>query len=286
MTQLSFLAATPFWQGGIANLLGVWVAVGFCLALYTFLYKDNPVFKFAEHVYIGVTNGYLLWQAWLQYIKPQLVFPLGRLFGHAFSPGAVALDKDDTWWLLIPAALSLFMLLRFHPRSAWLSRWSFAFMVGSTAGVLIPLETQGKIFRQLEEMLKNPAVFADGALSWWGTASNLLILAGVVSVLVYFIFSVEHKGPVRVTARIGIVFLMIAFGAHFGYTVMGRESLLIGQVQFLLEPSSRYGFAKASASWHLTLILLALIGCLVALFELRAERKAKEAPPAEKPPVA
>jgi len=28
---------------------------------------------------------------------------------------------------------------------------------------------------------------------------------------------------------------MIAFGAHFGYTVMARLSLLIGRVQFLVD---------------------------------------------------
>ena len=34
---------------------------------------------------------------------------------------------------------------------------------------------------------------------------------------------------------VGIWFIMISFGAHFGYTVMGRVSLLIGRVQFLIE---------------------------------------------------
>ena len=37
-----------------------------------------------------------------------------------------------------------------------------------------------------------------------------------------------------VTSRIGIVFVMIGFGAAFGYTVMARVSLLIGRLQFLL----------------------------------------------------
>ena len=33
--------------------------------------------------------------------------------------------------------------------------------------------------------------------------------------------------------RIGIVFLMVGFGASFGYTVMGRISLLVGRITFL-----------------------------------------------------
>jgi len=33
---------------------------------------------------------------------------------------------------------------------------------------------------------------------------------------------------------IGIIFIMVGFGAAFGYTVMARISLLIGRLQFLL----------------------------------------------------
>jgi ABC-type microcin C transport system permease subunit YejB len=63
---------------------------------------------------------------------------------------------------------------------------------------------------------------------------NLIIFFGVLTTLIYFYFSKEHTGLLGGTARVGIWFIMIAFGAHFGYTVMGRISLLIGQVQFIL----------------------------------------------------
>jgi len=38
-----------------------------------------------------------------------------------------------------------------------------------------------------------------------------------------------------VVSKVGIWFLMVSFGASFGYTIMGRLSLLIGRVQFLLD---------------------------------------------------
>jgi len=74
-------------------------------------------------------------------------------------------------------------------------------------------------------------------LSGVGTAgflNNLILVAGVVCGLVYFFFSKAHKGVVGAAANIGITVLMIAFGASFGYTVMARISLLIGQAQFLI----------------------------------------------------
>ena len=58
---------------------------------------------------------------------------------------------------------------------------------------------------------------------------------GVLSCLVYFFFSIEHTGVVGHTARLGIWFLMITFGAAFGYTVMGRIALLAIRIEFLFD---------------------------------------------------
>lgn len=63
---------------------------------------------------------------------------------------------------------------------------------------------------------------------------NLIIILGVITTLVYFFFSMEHKGFVGKVSRVGITFIMIAFGAAFGYTIMARISLFIGRIQFLL----------------------------------------------------
>jgi hypothetical protein len=61
-----------------------------------------------------------------------------------------------------------------------------------------------------------------------------LFIVGTLCTLAYFFFSMEHKGVLGGAARVGIWFLMIGFGASFGYTVMARVSLLIGRVHFLL----------------------------------------------------
>ena len=41
---------------------GTWVAALLTLALFSFLYKENPVFRFAEHLLVGVSAGYYLAQ--------------------------------------------------------------------------------------------------------------------------------------------------------------------------------------------------------------------------------
>ncbi len=64
--------------------------------------------------------------------------------------------------------------------------------------------------------------------------NQLVILVGVFSVLIFFFFSLEHKRLVGGISRVGLFFIMVGFGASFGYTVMARISLLIGRFQFLI----------------------------------------------------
>jgi hypothetical protein len=61
-----------------------------------------------------------------------------------------------------------------------------------------------------------------------------VLIVGTVTGLFYFYFSKEHKGVFGTAARVGVYFLMITFGASFGYTVMSRMSLLIGRIYFLI----------------------------------------------------
>ena len=198
---------------------GVIVAAGLTLFLYSFLYKDNPLFKFAEHVYVGAATAYVLGQIWFQV-----------LFGDIIRPVFFAEDDNagGTLHLVIPTILGLLMLTRFSRRYGWLSRISFAFFVGLGAGFTIPRYISSFILAQVEPSIQ--------PLSWSAEGLDLLIiLVGVVTVLVYFFFSVEHKGVVGGASKVGIWFLMIAFGASFGYTIMARMSLLIGRVTFLLQ---------------------------------------------------
>jgi hypothetical protein len=201
------------------NGFGIIVAAGLTLALYSFLYKDNPLFKFAENIFVGVAAAYVFGQYWYQTIYGEIFVRLKALGGEDSVSG--------DWWLLAPTLLGLLMLTRFSRRFGWLSRLSFAFFVGLGAGLTIPRTISSFILAQVQPTLQ--------PLSWTVDGLNLLIiLVGVVAVLVYFFFSVEHTGVVGKVSRVGIWFLMISFGASFGYTIMARLSLLIGRVNFLL----------------------------------------------------
>lgn len=201
------------------NGLGTFIAAGITLSLYSFLYKDNPLFKFAENLYVGVAAAYTLNQVWYTVLRPDVIMPLSELDGESM----------DNLWLLVPTLLGLFMLTQLSSaKYSWLSRIAFAFVVGLGSGLAIPRTIAANLLAQMQPTMQ--AITLDGA-----GLDLFLILVGVVTVLVYFFYSVEHTGAVGIASKIGIYFLMISFGASFGYTIMARLSLLIGRVGFLLE---------------------------------------------------
>jgi hypothetical protein len=60
-------------------------------------------------------------------------------------------------------------------------------------------------------------------------------VATLVCVMVYFLFSFEHRSkPVRGAVRAGRWLLMLSFGAFFGNTVMTRLAVFLERVEFLL----------------------------------------------------
>lgn len=205
------------------NTLGIWIAAGLTLAILSFLYKDNPLYKFAEHLYVGVSAGYWVIYIWAFDVKPMLLDEFLSQTGM------------EKWILLIPAAFGIMMIMRWFPKTAWMSRWPIAFTVGIAAGLALTAQVQGYIVPQIQATLLPLVAFTGDAVVNIGRSfNNIVLFVGVVCSILYFYFSREHKGALKVGSRIGIIFLMIGFGASFGYTVMARISLLIGRLTFLL----------------------------------------------------
>jgi len=223
---------TPQWLNSISGALtsfvnqpwmgtvGIWIAAGLTLFMFSFVYKDNPFFKFGEHLYLGISAAYLMCVLWHQFFKPKFIFPL---LPFTDPTGTAKLNL----LVIIPGILGFFILLRLIPKLAWLSRITFAFYVGGFAGFMIYNVINGMFLPQFHSTL-NPLSFT------WVGFNNLVLLVGAFCVLVYFFFSLEHRGAIGHVSRIGIYFLMVAFGASFGYTIMARISLLIGRMQFLM----------------------------------------------------
>ena len=224
----------------ISHDLGIWVAALLTLFILSFLYKDNPLYKLAEHLFVGISAGYYIVLNFWTVVMPNLVDPLARSFtGHDPVTHAVVQQVggpfqgspgDYRGWLLVPALLGVLLFTRMVSKIEWVSRWSLAMIIGVYAGLKTTGFAQGDLVAQAQGSLQ-PLWTGD----LWAGVNAILFTIGLITSLLFFFYSREHKGALGVAARTGIVFLMVSFGAGYGYTVMSRLSLLIGRFQFLLE---------------------------------------------------
>ena len=207
------------------EILGIWVAAFLTLCIYSFLYQDNPLYRFAEHLFVGISVGYGIVLAIHQGFIPLAWKP----FYAAVTGGSLSgLVK------LIPIGFGLLFFARLSPGHTWLIRYPIAILIGFGTGVAIPNVLRANIFEQARGTIEPFAAMHAGTLSAGEIFGAILMVIGVICTLTYFFFSLEHRGAVGGLSKVGIAFLMVGFGSAFGNTVMGRVALLIQRIDFLL----------------------------------------------------
>ncbi|NLY53726.1 MAG: hypothetical protein GX060_03765 [Firmicutes bacterium] len=191
----------------ISNDIWAWISALGMIAIFSFIFKENPVYRFCEHVFVGASAGYAL------------SVNIKSIVDNAWDP----ITKEGKLSLLIPVILGILLYARFFKSIAWLSRWSMAYMVGIGSG----LSMFGVVNSQLLQQVRSSMLPLN-------SVNNILMVFGVLSVLLYFFFSVEQKGAVKHGASLGRWLMMITFGVSFGNVVMGRISLLLGAFETIL----------------------------------------------------
>lgn len=247
------------------DVLGAWLSIFLTLFVLSFLYDDNPIYKVAEHLFLGVSIGYAVVEAYYGVFKPNL---LDKLF----------FADEWTWerpFLVIPLVFAFLLFMKVHPKHGWLARIPVAFIVAAYAGVKLTGELRAHLMTSVRESMpdfrrlwaENLAEGRETVISSWhkgagwtdetitgtcsdgdvwyqglwcwtndgaGVISGLVLVLGLSACLMHFYFSAPHNRVMRNVSRVGILVLMLSFGASFGYTVMGRISLAIGRAQEML----------------------------------------------------
>jgi hypothetical protein len=236
----------------LSRTIGVWVAALSTLFIFSFLYRDNPCYKLAESVLVGVSAAYWMVVGFWTVIVPNLIGMIFPEWIQSWAMPGLSPVRGERWYMyFIPLALGMMLLWRLAPKGAWIARWPLAFIIGTTAGLRLVAFIQADFLSQIRNSIV-PLVVAKGSstdgtaesagmgeilarIDVWASLSNLVLVLGILVCLVYFFFSFEHKGLVGKVSRLGIWVLMITFGAGFGYTVMGRIALLAIRLEFLFD---------------------------------------------------
>jgi len=186
--------------------VGVWLGALFTIAAYSYLYKENRLYRMAEHIYVGAGAGYALAAGYL------------NVMNKAWNP----LVQKGQVIVIVPLLLGLMLFLRFTKNLKWVSRIPLALVVGMGAAIAM----RGAVGEQFISQVKATMIPIN-------SINNLILIFGTIGTLTYFFFTFPKNSVVRVGSNVGRWILMITFGAAFGNAVMGRISLYIGVLQFM-----------------------------------------------------
>lgn len=201
----------------------VWVGALCTIGIFSLLYQENKIYRFFEHLYIGLAAGYAIRTTWVEALYPLWWQPM--------------VQSGQWWWFFaLPAGLMFYLI--YSRKYVWMARLIIGIFLGLSAGMQFQ-QFAGQYFKQIEASFKpivpQAATATTKAVTMSGALNNLLFMAVLVCVILYFLFSFEHDSPVvRRAAGAGRWMLMISFGAIFGSTVMARMALLIDRTHFII----------------------------------------------------
>ena len=217
------------------NLFTGVISFLFTLLIFSYVLGDNPLFRIAVYIFIGVSAGYIAVVAWWQVVMPRLVYP----FMSAISSGTLL----QVLLILVPL-LGALMLLVF-PHVTGLGRIPMAFLVGVGAAVTIAGAVIGTIIPQIQGTINafDMGVTRTQNIGFVEAVSNAtIILAGTVLTLSYFHFSARQKadgsmhrlGAIEAMAWGGRIFIGIALGAVFAGVYAAALTALIERISSLI----------------------------------------------------
>ncbi|MEM2136951.1 MAG: hypothetical protein QXI93_03240 [Candidatus Methanomethylicia archaeon] len=201
----------------IITEIGIWIAAFLTIAIMSVAYRDNPIFKFAEHTYLGAAVGY------------SFAVAIGNIRGYGLDY-IYPVVKDP--WYVIPLIIGVLMYFRYHRTLYWLFRYGMAVVVGTSVTSAFIRSIEADFLTQVRSTVSVSLTVSDATV----ILGNVIMVIAFITSLYYFIFTfpVLHSGSFGYIPRVGRWLMMVAFGYSFATTVVSRVDLMVGRLQFLL----------------------------------------------------
>ena len=224
-------------------LIGPIVAALLTMMVLSYLIGDNPLFRIASHLFVGVAAGYAGALAVRSVLWPGLIQPVLQAgIGGLMNPAAVLT-------LLVPAFLAFLLVLKVVPGASRLGTFSTAFLVGVGAAVAVGGAITGTLIPQSLAAMDtlNPAVASPqtGEIGLERVVNVIIVLVGTISTLAYFRFTLRRRpagearpaGPISLLGKglsaLGRSFIALAFGVMYAGAMSATLLILTQRIQFL-----------------------------------------------------
>jgi len=203
-------------------------AIGFLLTvlIFSYLIGDNPLFRSAVYIFIGVSSGYAAVVVWHNVLLLKL-----------FRPLATA-DPSQLVLLVIPLVFSVSLLAKLSPRISWIGSFAMALLVGVGAATALSGAVVGTLIPQ-----SRAAMNAFASPTFLQLIEGAVMLAGTVLTLIYFQFSAKRAGDgsvkrnviIEILAWGGRVFIAITFGVLFAGVYMAALTAMLERLSSVID---------------------------------------------------
>jgi hypothetical protein len=218
----------------LADLIGGFLGFAFTLMVFSYLLGDNPLFRLAIYLFIGVAAGFAGIIAINSVLLPRLVAPL------------LSNNRGEQILALVPLVLGGLMLAKVSPRLANVGNIPVAYLVGVGTAAAIGGVLVGTLFSQVNatiNLFDMQAAQARGANVGFSLVNGGIILVGTITTLAYFHFGARarpgeppiRQGWIDELGEIGQFFIAVTLGVIFAGVFSAALVALIERMVFLVD---------------------------------------------------
>ncbi|RLD08656.1 MAG: hypothetical protein DRI56_05190 [Chloroflexota bacterium] len=217
-------------MANMADFVGAFLGFVFTLLVFSYILGDNPLFRLAAHIFIGVSAGYAAIITVYNVLIPKLISPL------------LAGSTEEKYLSIALLILSLFLFAKITPLKQ-AGNWVMAILVGIGAAAAIGGAITGTLLPQMLGTINSfdTASSSDGTNVWMRFLNGGIVVLGTVTTLIYFHFGTQSKDghpPQRAAfidtlGKIGQIFIATTFGVLFAGVYFAALAALIERLSFL-----------------------------------------------------
>lgn len=217
------------------EVLSAFIGLILTMMVFSYLIGDNPLFRVAVYIFIGVASGYAAAVVWNSVLTPKLFAPLS--------------DPNKLVLLAVPLLLSISLLTKLSPRISWMGNFAMAVLVGVGAATALGGALRGTLIPQAQASMEalNFRSASSGSMAIFQVIEGFVMLAGTILTLAYFQFSakrtvdgsVKRNAILEAMAWLGRIFISITFGVLFAGVYMAALTAMIERL------SSTISFVKS-----------------------------------------
>ena len=213
------------------DLFGTMVGAVLTLLVFSYLLGDNPLYRLALHLFVGVLVGYSF-----SILLRDVVY------------GMVLTQLRQNPLVVLPLAFGLLLLFKYFPRRAYIGNYPMAYLVGVGAAVALGGALLGTLVPQIGATGRSWSSDVTG-LFRLGILDGFLIVFGTILTLMAFTFTAQGEQGlaglwsrvVKASGGVGRFFLIVTFGVAFAGAVTASLSIFIGRVQYVFEAFREIG---------------------------------------------